>query len=332
MNKTWNQCSFPRVASSSTCLSLLAVLLSHSLQAQVDQRSDSISTTPPGGSSQEYLPSDSPAPQPGDSLRVGGFVDYSYVAPGDPQFRGVKGSGSDAQSLNAAVSAAFPLDQQWYLPLSLSSANFALESVPGMPIPDHIDTLRLMAGVGYRLNPQWTFTAVAGPALYRLDGVDGDDVGVAGLVGAVYRANPDLTWAFGIGFMPDRDIPVLPAAGVRWNMETNLTLNLMFPRPRLIYRPAPRLDLYVGGDIKFAVFRADGNQGNNIGLPQFNNALGTYRDFHLGLGAEYEVLQGLSIGIEGGYSVGREIDYNRLNETVKFDPSPYVTVAVRYRF
>ena len=332
MSKPSKQRTIVAAKSATTCLPALALLLCYPLYAQVDERSSSTPSAVDKSSSEESLPSDSTAPRPGGPLRVGGFVDYSYVGPGDPQFRGVKGSGSDAQSLNAALSVALPLQEQWYLPLSLSSANFALDSVPGMPIPSHIDTLRFLTGLGYQFNSQWTFTAVAGPALYRLDSVDGDDVGVVGMVGAVYRANPDLTWAFGIGFMPDRDIPVLPAAGVRWHMETNLTLNLMFPRPRLIYHPTPRFDLYVGGDIKFAVFRADGNQGNDIGLPKFNNALGTYRDFHVGVGAEFELLQGLSVGVEGGYSVGREIDYNRLDETVKFDPSPYVTAAIRYRF
>jgi hypothetical protein len=106
----------------------------------------------------------------------------------------------------------------------------------------------------------------------------------------------------------------------------------MFPRPVLIYRVAPRVALFAGGDFKFAVFRADKNTGDAIGQPSFNNALGTYHDFHLGAGLEYEIVRRLFLSAEGGYSVGREIDYRRIGQTVKFDPSPYCQAGVKYRF
>jgi hypothetical protein len=60
--------------------------------------------------------------------------------------------------------------------------------------------------------------------------------------------------------------------------------------------------------------------------------LGTYHDFHLGAGVEYALLPGLSLSAEGGYSVGREIDYKRIGQTVAFDPAPYGQVGVKYRF
>ncbi len=106
----------------------------------------------------------------------------------------------------------------------------------------------------------------------------------------------------------------------------------MFPRPVIIYRPMPKLSLFAGGDFKFAVFRADSNQGDKLGQPRYDNALGTYRDFHLGAGIEYELVRGLSLSAEGGYSVGRQINYRRIDQTVEFDPAPYVRAGLRYRF
>jgi opacity protein-like surface antigen len=259
-------------------------------------------------------------------------VDYSYVGGGEAEFKGSKTGDSQAQSANVMMAGAVPLSQRWFVPLGLGSGNFFLDSVTGMPIPDQIHTLRLHTGLGYQLNEQWTLMAGVGPALYRYDHVSSDDFGIAGMVSAIYQVRPDLTLAFGIGVNPDSSIPVLPAAGVRWDIQTNLTLNLMFPRPVLLYRVAPKLSVFAGGDIKLAVFRADTDQGDQIGLRQYNNALGTYRDFHLGAGAEYEIVRGLSVAVEGGYSVGREIDYKRVGETVKFDPAPYGQVGVKYRF
>jgi len=302
------------------------------LNAQEAQSTGGPPPVPPGGSEQEFAPANSFVPRPGNLARVAAAVDYSYVAAGDASFQGLKQSGSDAHLIHLTVAGAVPLDEHWFIPLGLSAGNLWLGSESEIPIPERINTLRLLTGVGYRINDQWTCAASVGPALYRLEEIDGDDIGVAGMVGALYRRNPTLTWAFGIAFNPRSDVPVLPAAGVRWEIQTNLTLNLMFPRPVLIYRLCPKLSLFGGGDFKFAVFRGDSSLGDRIGQPAFNNALGTYHDFHLGVGVEYEVAARLALTVEGGYSVGREIDYHALGQTVSFDPSPYCQVAMRFRF
>jgi opacity protein-like surface antigen len=199
-------------------------------------------------------------------------------------------------------------------------------------MPDEIHTLRLLAGLGYHINDQWSIAGSLGPAIYRLTDVDTGTLGLGGMIHALWRLRPDLTLAFGLGINPDMDVPVLPAAGVRWNIRTNLTLNLMFPRPVLIYRVAPKLNLFAGADMKFAVFRTAKDLGNEIGQPRYDNALGTYHDFHLGAGVEYGILPGLSLSVEGGYSVGRELDYQRIDQTVKFDPAPYAQAGIKYRF
>jgi hypothetical protein len=257
-------------------------------------------------------------------------MDYSYVGAGGILFQGIKGN-SDAQSFNANVIGEIPVGDKWFIPVGIGSRNLFLNSVAGAPIPDQINTLGFNAGVGYHFNYQWTFAGTVGPRLYRLDNVNGDDVGMAGMVRAIYKWKPNLTLAFGIGFDIDNQVPVLPVGGLRWDIRPNLTLNLMFPKPEIIYRLNPKLSLFVCGDVNFAVFRADQSLGNKIGQPVFNNALGTYRDFHIAAGAEYHILRELSIGLECGYSVGREIDYTRINQTVSFDPSPYIQIGLKSR-
>jgi hypothetical protein len=99
----------------------------------------------------------------------------------------------------------------------------------------------------------------------------------------------------------------------------------------LDYRVTPRLKFFAGVDGNFTVFRAGGNLGNKIGQSQFNNALGTYRDFRIGVGAEHQIVRGWSATVEGGYSLGREINYTRIDETVKFGSAPYIQVGLRWR-
>jgi opacity protein-like surface antigen len=267
----------------------------------------------------------------GNRWTMGASLDYSYVGGGDISFQGIKGN-SDAQSFNANVAAEIPVNDKWFVPVGIGSRNLFLGTVANAPIPDQINTLGFNAGVGYRFNDQWTFAGSVGPRFYRLDGVDGDDVGVSGMFRATYKWKPNLTLGFGIGFEPDSQVPVLPAAGLRWDIRTNLTLNLMWPRPALIYRVDNQFEVFVAGGGNFTVFRTDQNLGDKIGQPAFDHALGTYRDFHIGAGAEYRLVRGLSIGVEGGYSLGREIDYTRIDQTLSFGSSPYFQVGLKYRF
>jgi hypothetical protein len=67
-------------------------------------------------------------------------------------------------------------------------------------------------------------------------------------------------------------------------------------------------------------------------MSQYNNGLGTYRDFHVGVGADYRILRNLSASVEGGYSFAREIDYQRIDETLHFGDAPYVQAGFRIHF
>ncbi|HEU5396312.1 MAG TPA: DUF6268 family outer membrane beta-barrel protein [Verrucomicrobiae bacterium] len=268
---------------------------------------------------------------PVDRVTVGVSMNYSYVGAGNVSLPHVSGN-SDAQSIDANITAEFPLNDQWFAPIGLNSRNLLLGAVAGAPIPEQIDTLGFNAGLGYRLNSQWIFIASAGPKFYKVDGLDGDDIGGHGMFSAIWRVEPGLTAIFGLGVEPDNEVPALPIAGVRWDIRTNLTLNLMWPRPALIYHVNRQFDVFVAAGGEFAVFRADSGLGSQIGHPGFNNALGTYRDFELGAGAQYRIARGWKVGLDAGYSLGREIDYKRLNRTVSFGDSPYVRVESSYRF
>lgn len=267
----------------------------------------------------------------GTQPRFGVASEYSYVASGDISYRGLKGS-SDAHAITPSASGDIPINEKWFIPVGMRSENLFLGTVAGAPIPDRINTFGLDTGAGYHINSQWTVAATIGPVLYRFDDIGGDEIGIHGAIRATYIMNPKWTFIMGLGFEPDSEVPVLPAAGLRWRINTNLTLNLMFPKPALIYRVLPRLSVYVGGGGEFAVFRTESDFGNQIGLPQFNSALGTYRDFHVGAGAEYRLPLGASVTVEAGYSVGRQINYKDIDQTISFDPAPYVQAGLRWRF
>jgi hypothetical protein len=54
--------------------------------------------------------------------------------------------------------------------------------------------------------------------------------------------------------------------------------------------------------------------------------------FHVAVGAANRIIRGLSASVEGGYSFDRELDYQRIDQIVKFDSAPYIQVELNYRF
>ncbi len=259
-------------------------------------------------------------------------LDYTYDAPGATKFQGASLRHSDASTLNFGVDTRIRVNDDWFVPVGLESENYFLDAVGGAPIPDDINTLHLRTGLGWHMNDQWTFTGVVGPSLYRFDDIHSDDFGVSGGFLATYQQNPALTWTFGIMASPDNDVPVLPIVGVRWLISDHYTLEVGVPKTRLTYHIDRQWSLYTGLDLNGTTFRAEENLGTKTGFPQYNNALGTYRDIRLGIGASYEVLRGLRAEAEVGYSVYRRIDYSDIGQEVQFDPAPYVRVGVSYRF
>ena len=104
------------------------------------------------------------------------------------------------------------------------------------------------------------------------------------------------------------------------------------PRTRFTYRLDPSWSFYGGLDLNGTTFRSESDLGTKTGNPQYNNALATYRDIRLGVGASYSFTRSLRAEVETGASVYREINYNDINQTVEFKPAPYVRVGLSARF
>lgn len=259
-------------------------------------------------------------------------VDYNYVGDGDTDFRGHTLEKSDAHTIAPKVFGEVPLNDQWYLPMGVSTEHAFLDTADGAPIPDRINVMRVNVGVGYRFNEKWDVSAGAGPLFYNLEDVEGRNIGFGGMIRAVYYYSDKWTFAAGVAVAPDAEIPVFPAAGVIWKPTSDLTVSLMAPNPRVIRSFSDKFRVFVGADVRFAVFRTDDSIQSKTGVSGYNNALGTYRDYHLGAGGEYDIIKGLSLSAETGFSVGREIDYTRIDKQVDFHTSPYARVGIRYSF
>lgn len=259
-------------------------------------------------------------------------LNAGYVGGGATKFQGARLGDSDAFDFDLQAGARVPLDEAWFLQLGLRSENIYLDQENGAPIPEEIHTFHFSAGLGYRLNEKWTLTGLLSPSLYRFEDVGINDFGLSGGLLARYEANPRLTWSLGIVVAPDSDVKALPTVGVRWLINDRYSLEVGMPKTRLSYRLNPAWALYGGMDMIGATFRAGEHLGTETGFSRYNNALATYRDIRLGLGASYEVLRGIRAEAETGVSIFREVYYSSIDEQVRFNPAPYVRLGMSARF
>jgi len=259
-------------------------------------------------------------------------LESSYTAAGKAKFRGADFSNSDAYNVSLGLRTRAPLNEHWSIPLELRSQNLFLGSLAGVPVPEDIHTLQFGTGLSYRPNDRWMFRALVSPTLYKFSDVGGNDIGVSGGLTAMWNYSPSLKFMAGVVFSPDSDLEVLPVAGLDWAINDQLDLRLMFPKPRLIYTPNDHWSFHAGASLNMATFRTSDSLGTSIGLPQYNDAIGTYRDIRIGLGVGYRINKTLSVEANGGYSVNRQIDYTRIDERVEFDPAPYAGLSMRLSF
>jgi hypothetical protein len=259
-------------------------------------------------------------------------VEGSHTFGGRTDYRGLDGSRSEAWTSGLGFFAPVPLSESWIVPLGLGSQNVWLEEVPGMPIPERINTLSFTTGLGHRWNDEWMVMGMFNTLLYRVDGVGRRDVGFAGGLNALWQARPTLAFRFGFMVAPDSDLPVLPLVGVDWRFQEQWELRLMLPQPRLIYQPAERWRLHVGASLVDTLFRTTEGLGDALDNPEYRGALGTYRDIRVGGGVGYQWGSAVSVEFEAGYSVSRRLEYPQLDERVSFAPAPYVRLALRLGF
>lgn len=280
---------------------------------------------------------DPPSPggsEPGEgppSLEV--TLESSYTAGGETKFRGAKVGDSDAFDANFGLSYFWDLDESWSIPFDLQSQNVFLDSLAGTPLPESIHTLEFGTGLAYRLDDSWMFMARISPVLYKLDDVGGNDIGLSGGLMAMWDYSPSLKFTFGVFAQPDNEFPVLPLVGMDWRIDEQWELRLMLLAPQLIYSPDDQWSFQVGMDSNFGTtFRTSNTLGTSIGLPQYDDALGSYSDLRFGGGVTYRLDDSWRLEASAGYSTSREIDYKDIGDKIKFDDAPYFRLGVSFGF
>ena len=259
-------------------------------------------------------------------------VESSYTASGRAKTKNSGYGESDTSKLNISLDGRVPLNKKWFIPIDLRSNNLYLGSQSGTPVPDAIHTLSIGAGVGYRPTERLTLMAKVTPTLYKLDGVDSNDIGLSYGLMAKYDYSTSLKIISGLMYSPGSRFRLLPAVGVDWDINDRFNLQLMFPMPRLTYTPNKLWKFHVGAELNGVMFRTGNSFGTDTSLSSYNDTLGSYSEIKAGAGLSYQFSRSISAGLDAGYSMNRQITYTNHDERVDLGLAPYVGIGLRMSF
>jgi hypothetical protein len=117
----------------------------------------------------------------------------------------------------------------------------------GVDLPDRTAALRLDAGYVWR---QWDGSAVKlnlYPGLYSdLRDPGFEDLALPLQVLGIQAFNPQLSGVLGVALYPGFDRSFDPRFGIRWALSDQLSLDLMYPESRLLFRPRDNWDVFAG--------------------------------------------------------------------------------------
>jgi hypothetical protein len=159
------------------------------------------------------------------------------------------------------------------------------------------------------------------------------------------RVSPTAELVFGIDYLDRGDYKLLPVAGMIWNPNENVRLELVFPRPRATFAlpPQPWFDwlhpsepcwldhlvdnsqqkrFYVGGELGGGTWAVE--RGG------MHDDLATYRDLRLNLGLECVDPDGSRSAFEVSYLFERRLEFTSGNGDMRLDDTIMIRLISNY--
>ena len=188
---------------------------------------------------------------------------------------------------------------------------FSFDMPDRSPLPDALQAPALVLG----LDTQFTDSILARfeirPGIYGTNHLEWDNFNMPFIAGATYIYNPNLQFIAGVSVDVEREFPVIPAAGIRWNFARSWVINGVLPTPRIEFTAARNAVIYLGANIKQTGYRMPDHFGDDHGNPRLNNAILTYTEIRTGLGLDWKFIPAMTISAEAGYQPYRSFDFHR---------------------
>jgi len=246
------------------------------------------------------------------------IFDSGWLARG----RGSSGLGESDLELKTVLALPCPKPDSPLL-ITPGFATHWMDGPAGVEMPPRLFDAYCQFRWLHRVSPQWGVDLALAPNVFSdFQQSRSDAFRLTGYGAAAWTFNPTTQIVFGAGYFNRLDVKVLPIGGIIWTADEDLSVELLFPRPRLARRvyccgacgPQVQDWIYLAGEFGGGTWA--------IALSDGNTDLIDLKDYRILLGVERKVIGGLSAHAELGYVFGRQIRY--LSNLPQFDPSDTV--------
>ncbi|MDZ4817058.1 MAG: DUF6268 family outer membrane beta-barrel protein [Verrucomicrobiota bacterium] len=260
-------------------------------------------------------------------------VDYSYVAPANLSVGSNRLGDIDEHFTSINTSAIIPISDKLYFRFGPEWSRFSFGMPSAAPMPNTLQEVAMLIGADYVINDAWQLRMEMHPGLYSdFQDISFDDVNIPATFGASYSMNESLKFLVGISVNPRREYPVLPGAGVWWKINDKWTLNAVMPKPRIEYHVNDTVTLHAGGEVKGGTYMVADDFGRTHGIANLDSEPIDYWEVRTGAGLTWNVREHVSVGLEGGYMIDRNIEYNNANTRLDTEGAPYGAISVKAKF
>jgi hypothetical protein len=296
---------------------------------------------------------DTSAPVPVDTSPAPGNLKMSYEFDADTSYVGDArtnfGGGVSGNVSEQNEDAKFLIEPQfndgpiYRFGLSYQRYNFGISQAA--PIPDILQAENLVLGVDFEVFNSILVRVEADPGLYNDGRASGyRDFNVPFTIGGSYIAGEDVQWVAGLEADFNRQIPVFPAVGFRWQFRDQWVLDAILPTPRLEFDENKDLTLYLGGDVDDGTYRMDQRLGvgydetyrdsraQNVGS-HLGGTIVEYDEVRIGTGLSWKASKVITLELECGYLPYREFDFHRADVHLSNNSgAPYGQLSLSAQF
>ena len=177
-----------------------------------------------------------------------------------------------------------------------------------------------------KFNPCWGYDVGVAPGVHSdFDRFEDDAIRITGRAVASFQPRPDITYVLGVVYLDREDVNLLPVAGLIWTPHDQVRWELVFPRPRVMWRWScegwTEDWLYLAGEF--------GGGSWSVQRSGVSDQV-TVRDYRVLLGLERKSPSGAGRRIELGYVFGRVVEF--ASATPDYEPDDALLLRASWTY
>jgi hypothetical protein len=230
----------------------------------------------------------------------------------------------------------FLISGNWYVRTGVSYDRFDFSSTRA-PLPIHLQSGALVLGIDYMHGQDVGAFIQFRPGIYTEEHINSSAFDCPITLGRFWVLRTDQLYLLTAvrGSFLSSEFPVVPLVGLVWVPNEQWKLMAVPPEPRLIYSVNKQLDVWVGGEIAGGAFRVDHHDDYLLRggkAAKLSGAVLDYTDYRAGAGVTFSPTDKIDLDFSGGYSIERNFNFDRADQSFRTDPAPYVKMEIHAKF